>query len=334
MFRDRLRIPFRYIMVLITGVATLNSLVFYLINSSGYETAMQWTTVMRYGFMLINLILSFSLIKECFPKLMFTYLLLLSWSFFVFGNANYIESRFFWNFTDQHPYLVYNIARIIIYLITCPFLFHYLQHTVTEALKIQDDALWRYLWKIPLFSTLFGMLYCAVDDVYAYDTWEFLVSRYLMLFGTCYVSFVAFKVLEISRTRTQLEETLHYANQSMNAQKKQFDSLAQHMDEMRKARHDLRQHLAVVQSYIEKDDKEGLHNYIELYKNELPHEVLDLYCRNDVVNAVISDYAGVSRDNGIQFDVKIDYPELSSITETDMTVLLGNLLENAVEACL
>lgn len=334
MFRDRLRIPFRYIMVLITGVATLNSLVFYLINSSGYETAMQWTTVMRYGFMLINLILSFSLIKECFPKLMFTYLLLLSWSFFVFGNANYIESRFFWNISDQHPYLVYNIARIIIYLITCPFLFHYLQHTVTEALKIQDDALWRYLWKIPLFSTLFGMLYCAVDDVYAYATWEFLVSRYLMLFGTCYVSFVAFKVLEISRTRTHLEEALHYANQSMNAQKKQFDSLAQHMDEMRKARHDLRQHLAVVQSYIEKDDKEGLHNYIELYKNELPHEVLDLYCRNDVVNAVISYYAGVSRDNGIQFDVKTDYPELSSITETDMTVLLGNLLENAVEACL
>ena len=141
MFRDRLRIPFRYIMLLITGVATLNSLVFYLINSSGYETAMQWTTVMRYGFMLINLILSFSLIKECFPKLMFTYLLLLSWSFFVFGNANYIESRFFWNFSDQHPYLVYNIARIIIYLITCPFLFHYLQHTVTEALKIQDDVL-------------------------------------------------------------------------------------------------------------------------------------------------------------------------------------------------
>ena len=62
----------------------------------------------------------------------------------------------------------------------------------------------------------------------------------------------------------------HYANQSMNAQKKQFDSLAQHMDEMRKARHDLRQHLAVVQSYIEKDDKEGLHNYIAMYKNELP----------------------------------------------------------------
>ena len=64
-----------------------------------------------------------------------------------------------------------------------------------------------------------------------------------------------------------------------------------------------------------------MHNYIELYKNELPHEVLDLYCRNDVVNAVISYYAGVSRDNGIQFDVKTDYPELSSITAVSYTHL-------------
>ena len=57
-----------------------------------------------------------------------------------------------------------------------------------------------------MFSTLFGMLYCTVTDVYAYATWQFLVSRYLMLFGACYVSFVTLQVLEVSRTRTQLEE--------------------------------------------------------------------------------------------------------------------------------
>ena len=139
---------------------------------------------------------------------MFTYLLLFAWSFFVFGNANYIESRFFWDFSDQHPYLVYNIARVIVYLLTCPFLFHFFRHTITDAIKIQDETMWRHLWKIPLFSSLFGMLYCFSDDVYAYATWQFMVSRYLMLFGTCYVSYVALKVLEISKSRTQLEEAL------------------------------------------------------------------------------------------------------------------------------
>ena len=41
MFKDKLRIPFRYVMILITTVATLNSLTFYLINAGGYEMAMQ-----------------------------------------------------------------------------------------------------------------------------------------------------------------------------------------------------------------------------------------------------------------------------------------------------
>lgn len=332
-FKDKLRIPFRYVMVLITAVSTLNSLCFYLINTGGYEMAMQWTTIMRYGFMIINLTLSFTLIKESFPKLMFTYLLLFSWSFFVYGNANYIESRFFWDFSDQHPYLVYNIARVIVYLITCPFLFRFFRHTIANAMKIQDTTLWKHLWKIPLFSSLFGMLYCFNDDVYAYASWQFMVSRYLMLFGTCYVSYVALKVLEISKSRTQLEEALKYAEQSILTQKKQFDSLARHMDDMHRARHDLRQHLTVVQSYIEKDDRAGLKNYIELYRNELPPDVLELYCRNDVVNAIVCYYAGMARNAHIQFDAKIDYPKSCSITETDITVLLGNILENAVEAC-
>lgn len=333
MFRDKLRIPFRYVMVLITAVATLNSLTFYLINTGGHEMAMQWTTVMRYGFMLVNLTLSFVLIKESFAKLMFTYLLLFSWSFFVYGNANYIESRFFWDFSDQHPYLIYNIARVIVYLLTCPFLFRFFKHTVADAMKIQDDAMWRHLWKIPLFSALFGMLYCFSDDVYAYATWQFMVSRYLMLFGACYVSYVALKVLEISKGRTQLEESLKYADQSILTQKKQFDTLAQHMDDMKKARHDLRQHLTVVQSYIEKDDKAGLKNYIDLYRSELPPDVLELYCRNDVVNAIVCYYAGVARDAHIRFDAKTDYPDACSISETAITVLLGNMLENAIEAC-
>ncbi|WP_416326790.1 sensor histidine kinase [[Eubacterium] hominis] len=333
MFKDKLRIPFRYVMILITAVATLNSLTFFLINTGGYEMAMQWTTIMRYGFMLVNLTLSFALIKESFPKLMFTYLLLFSWSFFVYGNANFIESRFFWDFSDQHPYLIYNIVRIIVYLVTCPFMLLFFKHTVADAMKIQDDTLWRHLWKIPLFSALFGMLYCFNDDVYAYATWQFIVSRYLMLLGTCYVSYVALKVLEISMKKTQLEESLKYADQSIQTQKKQYDILAKHMDDMRKAKHDLHHHLMLVNSYIEKDDKEGLKNYIDLYRRELPPDVLELYSRNDVVNAIICYYASRARDYHIRFDANIAYPDNCSISETDITVLLGNMLENAVEAC-
>lgn len=332
MFGDKLRIPFRYIVMLMFTVSAVNSAVFYYINLSGYESAAQWTTLMRYSFMLVNLIFAFALIKDSFPRLMFTYLLFLAWSFFVYGNANFIESRFFWDFSEHHPYLVYNIARVLIYLITCPLMFHFFNYTVTDALNIHDEKMWRYLWKIPLFSTLFGMLYCVTDDVYAYATWQFLASRYFMLLGACYVSYVALRVLQVSRNQMHLEEALKFSDMSLMAQKKQYDRLSTHMEDMRKARHDLRQHLTVVQSYLKRDDKTGLAEYIDIYKSELPADTLDLYSRNDVLNAVICYYAALARRDKIQFDAQVNYPDNSPVTDTEITVLVGNLLENALEA--
>ncbi len=81
------------------------------------------------------------------------------------------------------------------------------------------------------------------------------------------------------------------------------------MEDMRKARHDLRQHLTVVQSYLNRDDKTGLAEYIDIYKSELPADTLDLYSRNDVLNAVICYYAALARRDKIQFDAKVDYPK-------------------------
>ena len=142
------------------------------------------------------------------------------------------------------------------------------------------------------------------------------------------------KVLEISRRKTQLEEELKYADRSLLAQKKQYETVSAHMEEMKKARHDLRQHLAVVQSYIERNDRAGLSEYIEIYKTELPPDIIEIYCRNQVINALICYYASQARRHKIRFEAQADYPEQCPVPDTEVTVILGNLLENAVEACL
>lgn len=331
--RDRLRIPFRWIVLVQLTLAAGYSAVFYFINLGGHEAAAQWTTIMRYCFLFIFLAMAFLLIRESFSRLMFTWLLFFSWQLFVFGNGNFIQSRFFPELSAQRPYLVYNIARMGVYLISCPFLFHFFRHTVAGARKMDDPKMWRHFWKIPLFSILFGLIQFAVLDVYAAVTWRFLASCYLMLISACYISHVVLNVLETSRARTELSEALKYADRSLLAQKKQFDALAASMDETRKARHDLRQHLAVVRSYIERDDRTGLAEYIDLYQTHLPPDTRERYCRNDVVNAIVCYYMALARDNGIEYEAGIDYPEGCPVSGTDITVLLGNLLENAVEGC-
>ena len=51
------------------------------------------------------------------------------------------------------------------------------------------------------------------------------------------------------------------------------------------------------------------------------------------MNAVVCYYAALAQDGGIGFETGIDYSENCPVSSTDITVLLGNLLENAVEAC-
>ena len=91
--------------------------------------------------------------------------------------------------------------------------------------------------------------------------------------------------------------------------------------------------MTVVQSYLDQDDKRGLTEYIEIYRNRLPSDVAEYFCSNNVVNAIVNYYAAQARDAGIEFTAKIIYPKECPVTITDITVLLGNLLENAVEAC-
>ena len=132
-FRGRLRIPFRYVVLVQFVLTAAYSASFYAVNLGGYEAAARWTTILRYVFMLAYLVCAFSLIKDTLPKLLFTWLLTLAWQFFVMGNANFIESRFFPDVSGRHPYLVYNVARIVIYLITCPFLLRFFLHTVRDG---------------------------------------------------------------------------------------------------------------------------------------------------------------------------------------------------------
>lgn len=333
LFQDKLRLPFPAIVALIVGISVGNSAIFYAINLGGLEMAMRYTTLVRYSFLLLQVSLSFLLIKDSFSKNMFTWLLMMSYSFFIFGNANFIESRWFWDFSDTHPYLVYNIARILLLIITYPFMLHFLNHTIRNALSIEDANVWKFMWKIPLFSTLFGMLYCTVTDIYAYASWQFLISRYLMLLGSCYVSYVLLRILNLSKNQTRLEEALLFADRTLKAQRKQYENLSNYMEETRRARHDLRQHLAVVERFIHQDDRDGLSRYISNFRSTLPLDAPEIYCRNDVVNALVCCYGEIARQHHISFEARVGYPDDSPITDTDAAVLFGNLLENAVEAC-
>ncbi len=128
---------------------------------------------------------------------------------------------------------------------------------------------------------------------------------------------------------------LQSENNLLQFEATQYDSLKNSIDETRRIRHDLRQHMAAVQGCVDRGDLSGLSDYIAKYRESFPgylDESLS-YCENYAVNSVLRFYAGKARKKLVDFNVSVQMSEHIPVPEPELCVLLGNLLENALNAC-
>lgn len=58
-----------------------------------------------------------------------------------------------------------------------------------------------------------------------------------------------------------------------------------------------------------------------------------VFCENEAANLIFSTFAKRADDSGILMQVRAEIPQLISVSENDLCVLLSNALENALHAC-
>jgi sensor histidine kinase regulating citrate/malate metabolism len=160
----------------------------------------------------------------------------------------------------------------------------------------------------------------------------FIVIRlfiYIALLLTCFLLNVSLR--QVSENIT-IKEHAQMAENLLSLQREQYTRLIKNAEAVETMRHDIRHQLVAAKSFSQAGDNEGLNQYLdELYGNVPAPE--KMYCKNYIVNAVVNHYL-FSLEESIKLDVKLDIPEDTGvITSADLCVIMGNLLENAVEAC-
>jgi sensor histidine kinase regulating citrate/malate metabolism len=127
------------------------------------------------------------------------------------------------------------------------------------------------------------------------------------------------------------ELRLESLNRVVDEQRKQNDHLIVNAEKIRAMRHDLRHQLNVLRSFSEAGDLEGISNYINQVSDSLPRTATESYCENHAVNAVVGYYIALAESEGVSVDAKLEIPEKTGrVHAVDLCVILGNLLENAI----
>lgn len=119
-------------------------------------------------------------------------------------------------------------------------------------------------------------------------------------------------------------------NERIELEKKQSDDATIVWNNIRKVRHDLKNHFSVISAYLERGDTEVCREYI----NELQQTVESMGSLIRSGSSVIDYLINSKLSNlvGVQILISGCVSQFDDVHDSDMVCILGNILDNAVEA--
>lgn len=130
------------------------------------------------------------------------------------------------------------------------------------------------------------------------------------------------KTQELEMVNTRLElEAKHYQN--MDSLHEQYDSYI----------HDMKHTMRTIAALAEEGDCEKIGSLIDKMRMNIGNIEQKMICSNKVLNALLSERKSYADNNGIVMNMEIREPlYFQEIDELELIVLMGNLLDNAIEA--
>ncbi|MDF3003408.1 MAG: hypothetical protein K0Q48_3527 [Bacillota bacterium] len=126
---------------------------------------------------------------------------------------------------------------------------------------------------------------------------------------------------------------LEQARNQIGMQIEYYDALSTQINEVRVVRHDTHHFVAVMTRLFGEGRYEELGQFLSEYADLCETEPLTVFCENVVANSILGYYALKTKACNISYHCACAIPKRISINDSDLCVVLGNALENAMEAC-
>ena len=127
--------------------------------------------------------------------------------------------------------------------------------------------------------------------------------------------------LQSELLETQIEDTRRHIEQVENL-----------YHDIRSLKHDMANHVMTLEQLYEKNEIRQAKEYTDSLKNALYDATKQVKSGNPVTDVILVEYQEKAHKKGIIFESSFFYPENEKLDALDVSVILNNALENAVEA--
>ena len=224
------------------------------------------------------------------------------------------------------------LAEIISYIAAVFIFYHFLKRYVAvsvQRLMEKSKKICVFFGVMPLFFYLFNYITIIYTDL-LYSNTEIAVEFIPSFISVFYFVFIILYNAEIQK-QANLQREHELAKEIIASGRGYYEHLTDITEQMHILRHDYKYHLLSMQKLFEDGYADEAREYLAVLNINTNEAPLYNYCKNRVLNALLSGFAERCEKEQISFTVKIEL--LPSISDYEMCIISGNLLDNAVTAC-
>ena len=140
-------------------------------------------------------------------------------------------------------------------------------------------------------------------------------------------------LIDTFKQSTQEHELLVAMSERERQQKESVAALSAAYEAQRKLTHDFREHLSVLSDLLQSNQIAQAVDYISQLQEKHTERILLVNTHNAAIDAILNQKGYKAQNSHIEMRFEVNDLSGIHIPSTDCTVVLGNLLDNAIEAC-
>lgn len=137
------------------------------------------------------------------------------------------------------------------------------------------------------------------------------------------------KILDKIKLAFSKKEIMEYQQNLINTHYQEVENMYQ---DIRKWRHNYRNHLQIMRSYADANDLESIKKYLNELDEDLHAIAPVVRTGNKMTDAIVNSKLSIAESNHIRVVSDVNISSIVDIKEIDLATILGNLLDNAIEA--
>lgn len=157
--------------------------------------------------------------------------------------------------------------------------------------------------------------------------YDYLVATILLL-----INFLNFYIYNLEQESWLAHHKLKLIETSNHAYQNQLQIVNESQKRIRFLRHDFNRHINKLKLLSEKNDMQGIIQYLNEMKDAIVIKKEYSKTGNEDVDSLLNYELSLAAEFGTEIICDVNLPEELNVSSFDMTIILGNLMDNAIEA--